>query len=53
MARWEKGRRTVQYLVDKGRLENIEAAGLDALAEALLGRGAASRHHCRGCSCGR
>jgi hypothetical protein len=40
MARWEKGRRTVQYLVDKERLENIEAAGLGALAEALLGRAA-------------
>lgn len=40
MARWEKGRRTVQYLVEKERLENIEAASLDALAEALLARGA-------------
>jgi hypothetical protein len=40
MARWEKGRRTVQYLVDKGRLENIQAAGLDAVAEALLARAA-------------
>lgn len=29
MARWEKGRRTVQYLVDKGRLENVEAKGVD------------------------
>lgn len=38
MARWEKGRRTVQYLVDRGRLENVEAEGLDALADALLAR---------------
>ena len=38
MARWEKGRRTVQYLVDRGRLENVEAKGLDALADALLAR---------------
>jgi hypothetical protein len=40
MARWEKGKRTVQYLVDRGRLENIEAESLGALAEALLARAA-------------
>lgn len=30
MARWEKGGRTVRYLVDKGRLESIEAEDLGA-----------------------
>jgi hypothetical protein len=40
MARWEKGGRTVRYLVDKGRLESIEAEDLGALAEALLARAA-------------
>jgi len=38
MVRWEKGERTVQYLVDKGRLESIEAEDLGALAGALIRR---------------
>ncbi len=38
MARWERGERTVQYLVDQGRLESFEAAGLDVVAELLIGR---------------
>ncbi len=38
MVRWEKGERTVQYLIDKGRLESIEAEDLDALAGALIRR---------------
>lgn len=38
MARWEKGERTVRYLIGKGRLENIEAEDLDDQAEALLER---------------
>lgn len=40
MARWEKGERTVQYLVDKGRLEDIETEDLAALAKALIARAA-------------
>jgi hypothetical protein len=40
MARWEKGERTVQYLVEKGRLESFEAKELDAQAAALIGRAA-------------
>lgn len=40
MVRWEKGERTIQYLVDKGRLESIEAADLGALAGALVRRAA-------------
>lgn len=38
MARWEKGERTVQYLIDKGRLESIQAADLASQAAALLER---------------
>lgn|SRR5215469_13065533 len=38
MVRWEKGKRTVQYLVDKGRLDSIEARNPDALSSALLKR---------------
>ena len=38
MARWAKGERTVRYLVDKGRLESIEAENLGPLAEALIAR---------------
>lgn len=40
MARWEKGERTVQYLVDRARLESFEAAALGELAYALIGRAA-------------
>lgn len=38
MARWEKGERTVQYLVGRGRLDSFEAEDLGALADALIGR---------------
>ena len=38
MARWEKGERTVQYLVEKGRLESFEADDFGAQAAALIGR---------------
>ena len=38
MARWAKGKRTVQYLADKGRLESFEGENLGALAEALIAR---------------
>lgn len=40
MARWEKGERTVAYLIAKGRLEGIESEDLGAFAEALAGRAA-------------
>jgi hypothetical protein len=40
MARWEKGERTVVYLIGKGRLENIEADDLAVFAEALIRRAA-------------
>lgn len=40
MARWEKGERTVQYLVDKGRLESFETKELGAQAVALIQRAA-------------
>ena len=38
MARWRKGERTVQYLVERARLESFEANGLVELADALIGR---------------
>jgi len=38
MARWQKGERTVQYFIDKGRLESIEARDLAGQAAALLER---------------
>ncbi|MBO0801532.1 MAG: hypothetical protein J2P25_00435 [Nocardiopsaceae bacterium] len=38
MARWQKGERTVQYLIGRGRLENIEAEDLASQSEALLKR---------------
>jgi hypothetical protein len=40
VARWGKGERTVQYLVDRARLESFEAKGLGELADALIGRAA-------------
>ena len=40
MARWAKGERTVQFLVDRNRLETFEAVDLAALTEALIGRAA-------------
>jgi len=38
MTRWGKGERAVQYLLDKGRLESIEAENLAAQAHALIER---------------
>jgi hypothetical protein len=38
MARWAIGERTVQFLVDRNRLESFEAADLGMLTEALIGR---------------
>lgn len=40
MAGWERGKQTVRYLVDRGRLESFEAEDLGALAQALIGRAA-------------
>jgi hypothetical protein len=38
VGRWQKGERTVQFLIDRGRLEPIEASDLGALAGALIER---------------
>jgi hypothetical protein len=38
MARWANGEQTVQFLVDRNRLESLDAEDLAALAEALLAR---------------
>lgn len=38
MTRWEKGERTVQYLIDKERLESFEGDSLDAQVAALIER---------------
>ncbi len=38
MARWRSGERTVQFLVDRGRLESFEAGDLGGLADAQLVR---------------
>jgi hypothetical protein len=38
VTRWEKGERTVQYLISRDRLESVEAEDLAASAEALVGR---------------
>ncbi|HUK67332.1 MAG TPA: hypothetical protein VLW50_01025 [Streptosporangiaceae bacterium] len=38
MGRWQKGERTVQFLIGRGRLEPIEASDLGALAGALIER---------------
>ena len=40
MARWQKGVRTVQFLISRGRLENVEVEDLAASADALIGRAA-------------
>jgi hypothetical protein len=40
VARWGKGERTVQFLVDRGRLESFEATDLAAVADALIERAA-------------
>jgi hypothetical protein len=38
MARWAKGEQTVQFLVDRNRLESFEAEDLATLTEALVAR---------------
>jgi hypothetical protein len=38
VARWHRGEQTVQFLIDRGRLESFEASGLAELADALTGR---------------
>src|SRR5260221_14115987 len=38
VARWHRGEQTVQFLIDRGRLESFEASDLAALADALTGR---------------
>ena len=38
MARWHRGEQTVQFLIDRGRLEGFEASDLAELAGALVER---------------
>ncbi len=38
MTRWQNGERSVQFLIDRGRLESFEATDLGALADALLSK---------------
>jgi hypothetical protein len=38
VARWHRGAQTVQFLIDRGRLESFEASHLATLADALIGR---------------
>lgn len=38
MGRWEKGERTIQYLLDRGRLESFAAESLGIQASALVER---------------
>jgi hypothetical protein len=38
MVRWARGEQTVQFLVDRNRLEGFEAEDLAALTETLIGR---------------
>jgi hypothetical protein len=38
MARWARGEQTVQFLVDRNRLESFEADDLASLSGALIGR---------------
>lgn len=40
MARWDKGERTVRYLVERARLETFEAEDLAPLAKTLIVRAA-------------
>ncbi len=40
MPKWPRGERTVQYLIDKGRLERVGADALPAMANLLLERAA-------------
>jgi hypothetical protein len=38
MARWRNGEQTIQFLINRGRLESFEAADLTTPAEALIAR---------------
>jgi hypothetical protein len=38
VARWLKGEQTVKYLMDRGRLESLDASDLTALADAQIRR---------------
>lgn len=38
VARWDRGEQTVQFLIDRGRLESFEASDLAGLADAQIGR---------------
>ena len=38
MARWEKGERTVRFLISRGRLESVEVEDLAASTDALIAR---------------
>jgi hypothetical protein len=38
VARWRNGEQTVQFLINRGRLESFEAADLTTSAEALIAR---------------
>lgn len=38
MTRWNRGEKTVQFLIDRGRLESFEGSDLAALADRLIGR---------------
>jgi len=40
MARWKKGERTVQFLIDRARLETVAVGDLAASADALITRAA-------------
>jgi hypothetical protein len=40
VARWRKGAQTVQFLLDRGRLESFEAADLSTVADAQIARAA-------------
>ncbi len=40
MARWPKGEQTLQFLIDRGRLESFEASDLPAVAAAQIDRAA-------------
>jgi len=40
VARWKKGERTVQFLIDRARLETVEVEDLVASADALITRAA-------------
>src|SRR5215469_13928158 len=43
MSRWQKGQQAIRFLLDRGRLETLEAVSLAEAADALLER--ATRRH--------